>query len=147
MIGPSTGLNETTAIALGYPVETAIVHRSNHAGYYSNYTNLTLKLVHNKEPLDILGGQGIGYNGCEKGIDVLATAIIGKLKVTDLPKLELYYVPPFSSAKDPVNILGYAASHEIEGLYKTFKVQDHDTRDVNIFILDVRTDLEYLKAY
>ncbi|MDF9824167.1 NADPH-dependent 2,4-dienoyl-CoA reductase/sulfur reductase-like enzyme/rhodanese-related sulfurtransferase [Breznakia sp. PF5-3] len=143
MVAASTGLNEVMANNLGIPVSTTIVHRSNHAGYYPNAKNLTLKVVYNKDTLDILGAQGIGYEGTEKRIDVIATAIIGKLKVTDLAKLELCYAPPFSSAKDPVNILGYAASHEIDGLYKTMKSQDVDNREKDVILLDVRTDSEY----
>ncbi len=143
MVAASTGLNEVMASKLGYDVGTTIVHRGNHAGYYPNAKNLTLKLVYDKETLNILGAQGVGYEGTEKRIDVIATAIFGKLKVADLAKLELCYAPPFSSAKDPVNILGYAASHTISGLYETINYQWVDQLDESTMLLDVRTPKEY----
>lgn len=143
MVGASTGLNEFMAKKLGYDVATTIVHRANHASYYPGAKNLTLKLVYDKQTLDILGAQGVGYEGTEKRIDVLATAIIGKLKVTDLPRLELCYAPPFSSAKDPVNILGYAASHSINGLYQTISCQQLNENKDDYFVLDVRTPAEF----
>lgn len=143
MVAASTGLNERVAQQLGYPVATTIIHRANHAGYYPESSNLTMKLVYNKETQEILGGQAIGYEGTEKRIDVLATAIIGKLKVKDLCALELCYAPPFSSAKDPINILGYAASHIIDGLYQSISFQELNERNCNSILLDVRTPLEY----
>ena len=87
-----------------------------HASYYPGATSLTLKLVFNPETGQILGAQGIGQKGVDKRIDVIATAIKGGLTVFDLMELEFTYAPPFGSAKDPVNMLGYVASNIVEGL-------------------------------
>lgn len=142
MVAASTGINEKTAKQLGMEYKTMIVHRNNHAGYYPQATNLSLKVVYNPSTLEILGAQAVGFEGSEKRIDVIATAILSKLKVIDLASLELCYAPPFSSAKDPVNILGYAVSHEVEKRYQTIRY-DELVNYKDLFILDVRTPLEY----
>ena len=85
-----------------------------HAGYYPGATDMTLKLLFDPTTGKIYGAQGVGKQGVDKRIDILATAIKGNLTVFDLPELEFTYAPPFGSAKDPVNMLGYAALNLIE---------------------------------
>jgi CoA-disulfide reductase len=139
----TTGLNERTLKQLNYPVQSVHVQRNNHASYYPNAKEMNLKLLFNPETGQIYGAQGVGYEGVEKRIDVIATAILGGLKAQDLLDLELSYAPPFGSAKDPVNILGYAASNILSG-----RVEKIDVLEVNqvisngAFFLDVRTPEE-----
>lgn len=112
----STGLSERAAKQAGFDV--AVVHTSgkDHAGYYPGATEVVLKLVFNPKTGAIYGAQGVGEKGIDKRIDILATAIKGGLTVFDLPELEFTYAPPFGAAKDPVNMVGYAALNRIEGL-------------------------------
>ncbi|MEI7668085.1 MAG: FAD-dependent oxidoreductase [Erysipelotrichaceae bacterium] len=140
----TTGNNQRTAEMKKMPVQAIHAHRNNHASYYPNALNIDLKLVYNPETLDILGAQAIGYEGTEKRIDVIATAIKLKAKVTQLSDLELAYAPPFSSAKDPVNILGYIAENVINQEYKIVYAQDVDGLiEQKAYFLDVRTPLEF----
>ena len=140
----ATGNNQRTAEMKKLPVQAIHAHRNNHASYYPNATNIDFKLVYNPETLDILGAQAIGQEGTEKRIDVIATAIKGKMKVTDLSDLELAYAPPYSSAKDPVNILGYIAENVVEGHYKVlYPAQVEEFKKQNALFLDVRTPIEY----
>ncbi|MCP0886637.1 FAD-dependent oxidoreductase [Ligilactobacillus sp. WILCCON 0076] len=112
----STGINERTATKLGLNFKVIHILGKNHASYYPNATDITLKLIFNAETGKIYGAQGVGASGVDKRIDILATAIKGELTIFDLPELELTYAPPFGSAKDPVNMLGYAAMNIAEGL-------------------------------
>ena len=119
--------------------EVVHVQANSHAGYYPNAYPVLLKLIFNKETGEIYGAQAVGRTGVDKRIDVIATAMKGKLKVMDLPDLELSYAPPFSSAKDPVNMVGYAASNIIEGLVDI--VQWHEIDDIvekGGYLIDVR---------
>lgn len=148
LIAASTGLSECKARQLGLHVATATVHRSNHAGYYPNAINITLKLVFNPETGELYGAQGIGGDGTEKRIDVIATAMIAGLKVEELETLELCYAPPFSSAKDPVNILGYVANNM---MHASVKMITYDQIDTIIqqkgLLIDVRTEMEYAQGH
>ncbi len=140
----ATGNNQRLLDMKKIPYQTVHAHRNNHASYYPNATNISLKLLYNPETLEILGAQAVGEEGTEKRIDVIATAIKAKLKVTDLSDLELAYAPPFSSAKDPVNILGYIAENIIDGHYKVVdpnQVEDYIKQ--NALFLDVRTPEEF----
>ncbi len=139
----STGLSERQAKMAN--LNYAVVHSSSndHAGYFPGATNIQLKLIFDKVSGEIYGAQGIGKKGVDKRIDVLATAIKGKLTVFDLPELELAYAPPFGSAKDPVNMIGYAAMNIIEGLTETiqwYELEDEVTNGA--VILDVRNENE-----
>ncbi|MCE7791344.1 CoA-disulfide reductase [Salipaludibacillus sp. CUR1] len=111
----ATGNNEKTLKELNVPYESVHVHPASHAGYYPGGFPVSLKLTFNPEDGRIYGVQGVGINGVDKRIDVIATAIKGGLTVYDLPELELAYAPPYSSAKDPVNMLGYVASNIADG--------------------------------
>ena len=139
----ATGLNEKTLKRLGIPYIVTTVNRNDHASYYPGATPLTLKLIFNKEG-DILGAQAIGYKGVDKRIDIIATAIKGNLKVWDLQEVEVAYAPPYNSAKDPVNIAGYAAENMINGEHETFRYFEIDEllQDSNYQLLDVRTKME-----
>jgi len=140
----ATGNNQRLLEMKKIPYQVIHAHRNNHASYYPNATNISLKLLYHPETLEILGAQAVGEEGTEKRIDVIATAIKAKLKVTDLSDLELAYAPPFSSAKDPVNILGYIAENIIDGHYKVvYPNQVEDYIKQNAFFLDVRTPEEF----
>ncbi|MGG0186762.1 CoA-disulfide reductase [Bacillus rhizoplanae] len=135
----STGVNEKVLQRLEIPYEVVHVQANSHAGYYPNAYPILLKLIFNKETGEIYGAQAVGRDGVDKRIDVIATAMKAKLKVMDLPDLELAYAPPYSSAKDPVNMVGYAASNMIEGLVDT--VQWHEIDDIvekGGYLIDVR---------
>jgi NADPH-dependent 2,4-dienoyl-CoA reductase/sulfur reductase-like enzyme/peroxiredoxin family protein/rhodanese-related sulfurtransferase/TusA-related sulfurtransferase len=140
----STGLNERQCKAQNIPHKVVHVNRNNHASYYPGATSMILKLVFSSEDGTIYGAQAIGQEGTEKRIDVIATAMAGNLKVKDLANLELSYAPPYSSAKDPVNILGYVATHVFNKSYETLQWNevDHLVKQGYI-LLDVRTPLEY----
>ncbi|KDR96586.1 CoA-disulfide reductase [Peptoclostridium litorale DSM 5388] len=139
----ATGNNEKTLKRLGTEYSTIHIHPGSHAGYYPGAFPVSLKMTFDPKTGRIFGVQGVGYNGVEKRIDVVATAIKGGLTVFDLPDLELAYAPPYSSAKDPVNMLGYVASNVIEEAVKT--VQWHEIDDIvkkGGLLVDVREELE-----
>jgi len=140
----ATGNNQRLLDSKKIAYQAIHAHRGNHASYYPGASNIALKLIFNPETMAILGAQAVGPEGTEKRIDVIATAIKAGLKVTDLSDLELAYAPPFSSAKDPVNILGYIAENVIEGHYKVAYVnQIDDLAKQGAFFLDVRTPEEF----
>lgn len=135
----ATGNNEKTLKQINRPYEVVHVHPMNHAGYYPGASQMTLKLIFDKMNGEILGAQAVGKSGVDKRIDVIATAIKGGLKVADLADLELAYAPPFSSAKDPVNMAGYVASNIVDGFVET--VQWHEIDDIVAnggYLIDVR---------
>lgn len=140
----TTGLNERILKKNDDKFKTAIVTRNNHAGYYPGATPIILKLIFGLDG-SIYGAQAIGKKGVEKRIDVIATAIKGGLKVTDLSDLELAYAPPFNSAKDPVNIAGYVAenmlNHDLEMI--NYDQVAHYQQQSDVIFLDVRTEKEY----
>ena len=140
----STGLNEKTLKRFGVPYKTAIVTRGHHAGYYPGAKNMVLKLIFDEEG-KIFGAQAVGEAGVDKRIDVIATAIKGNLKVYDLPEIEITYAPPYNSAKDPVNIAGYAAENILKGDLEMVNYDDFwkFVKDNNAVILDVRTSKEF----
>lgn len=139
----STGLSERVAKQAG--LDVAVVHTSgkDHAGYYPGATEVVLKLVFNPKTGEIYGAQGVGEKGIDKRIDILATAIKGGLTVFDLPELEFTYAPPFGAAKDPVNMVGYAALNKIEGLTDTIQwYQLEEELAKGKVLLDVREKTE-----
>ncbi|MED4353386.1 CoA-disulfide reductase [Schinkia azotoformans] len=140
----STGNNEKTLKRLCINNYQVIhIHPGSHAGYYPGAAPIALKVIFDKETGKIYGAQGIGKDGVEKRIDVIATAIKGGLSVLDLPDLELAYAPPYSSAKDPVNMAGYVASNIIEDAVET--VQWHEIDDIVAnggYLVDVRNPSE-----
>lgn len=112
----STGLSERVVKQLGLNYQVVHVSGKDHAGYYPGASDVTLKLVFEPKTGKIYGAQGVGAKGVDKRIDILATAIKGGLTIFDLPELEFTYAPPFGSAKDPINMLGYAAINLAEGI-------------------------------
>ncbi|PKM62859.1 MAG: pyridine nucleotide-disulfide oxidoreductase [Firmicutes bacterium HGW-Firmicutes-21] len=140
----STGNNEATLKAKGIKYTAIHAHRTNHASYYPNATNISLKLLFSPEDGKILGAQAVGKEGTEKRIDVISTAIRLGGTVNELCDIELCYAPPFSSAKDPVNILGYIASNAMSKVYKIIHYNEVDSFvKGGGFLLDVRTPIEF----
>ncbi|MFB0966740.1 MAG: FAD-dependent oxidoreductase [Cloacibacterium sp.] len=140
----STGLNEKTLKKFGIPYKTAIVTRGHHAGYYPGAKNIVLKVIFDENG-KIFGAQAVGEAGVDKRIDVIATAIKGNLTVYDLPEIEITYAPPFNSAKDPVNIAGYAAENILKGDLEMLNYDEFwdFVKENDAVILDVRTSKEF----
>lgn len=139
----STGLSEKSAKAAGLPVQVTHVLGKSHASYYPGATELLLKLIFNPMTGEIYGAQGVGAAGVDKRLDILATAIKGQLTIFELPELEFTYAPPFGSAKDPVNLLGYAAMNIAEGVSETIQWHELATALENgKILLDVRNENE-----
>lgn len=141
----ATGVNETNAKKAGLDVDTVILSPMNHAGYYPGGKVMTMKVVFEKETYRLLGAQIVGYDGVDKRIDVLATAIHAGLKATQLKDLDLAYAPPYSSAKDPVNMAGFMIDNISKGILKQWHLEDISAlpRDGSRTLLDVRTTMEY----
>ncbi|HFN9948689.1 TPA: FAD-dependent oxidoreductase [Enterococcus faecium] len=147
MTAASTGLSERTAKENELSFEVVHVSGKDHASYYPEATDILLKLIFHPETGEIYGAQGVGAKGVDKRIDILATAIKGHLTIFDLPELELTYAPPFGSAKDPVNMLGYAAMNIAEGLSETVQWHEFPTELAKgKILLDVRTAEELEKG-
>jgi len=139
----STGNNERTLTRLNIPYKVIFVHPVSHASYYPAALPMTLKLIFNDEG-KILGAQGVGYDGVDKRIDVLAAVIRLGGTVDDLTELELSYAPPFSSAKDPVNMAGFVAQNVLAGRMDVLTTDEFMAYDrENTTVLDVRTEIEF----
>lgn len=144
MAAAATGLNEKSAAAAGIEYDKTYLYSGSHAAYYPGARNMSVKALWDKRTLKLIGAQIVGFDGVDKRLDVLATAIRFGAKITDLTELELCYAPPFGSAKDPVNMLGFAAENIITGKVKQFFWHDVETlpRDGSVTLLDVRTASE-----
>ncbi|MDT2705256.1 FAD-dependent oxidoreductase [Enterococcus dispar] len=141
----ATGLNEKAVQQAGLPYAVVHVSGKDHAGYYPGATELTLKLIFNPTTGTIYGAQGIGAKGVDKRIDVLATAIKGEQTIFDLPELEFTYAPPFGSAKDPVNMLGYSALNIAEDFSQNIQWYElSDEIKKGKVLLDVRNEAELI---
>jgi NADPH-dependent 2,4-dienoyl-CoA reductase/sulfur reductase-like enzyme/rhodanese-related sulfurtransferase len=144
----ATGWNEKRLAAAGREVMVIHTHPNNHAGYYPDAKQIALKLIFDPNTGEILGGQGVGVDGVDKRIDVIATAIRGGITAPELADLELAYAPPFGSAKDPVNMLGYIAENMMSGLLKTAQWNETQKyREAGYQLIDVRTPSEYGNGY
>ena len=140
----TTGWNEKRLKAAGRSYTTIHSHPNSHAGYYPDAKQMTLKLIFEPKTGEILGAQGVGIEGVDKRIDVIATAIRGDITAPELADLELAYAPPFGSAKDPVNMLGYMAENVISGLIETAQwSQIEEFRNKGYELIDVRTEAEF----
>ena len=141
----ATGVNETSARKAGLDVDTVVLSPMSHAGYYPGGRVMTIKVVFEKETYRLLGAQIVGYDGVDKRIDVLATAIHAGLTAIQLKELDLAYAPPYSSAKDPVNMAGFMVENLAKGIVRQFRVEDVKDlpRDGGATLLDVRTRQEY----
>jgi NADPH-dependent 2,4-dienoyl-CoA reductase/sulfur reductase-like enzyme/peroxiredoxin family protein/rhodanese-related sulfurtransferase/TusA-related sulfurtransferase len=143
----STGANEKTLQRANMPYKVIYIHPSSHASYYPGAKPLSLKLVFNEEGR-VLGAQAIGYEGVDKRIDVIAAAIRLKGTVDDLAELELSYAPPFSSAKDPINMAGFAAQNVLSGMTHVIAGKDlANYSGEDYLLLDVRTDEEFKNGH
>ncbi|SFE14316.1 NADPH-dependent 2,4-dienoyl-CoA reductase, sulfur reductase [Paenibacillus catalpae] len=143
LTGALTGSNEKSLRSQGIPYQVTYVHPNSHAGYYPGAVPMSLKLLFDKEGR-ILGAQAVGRDGVDKRIDTIATVMRLSGTVTDLTELELAYAPPFSSAKDPVNMAGYTAENILSGLTDVFTVEQLADRDVqNSYLVDVRSKMEH----
>jgi rhodanese-related sulfurtransferase len=149
MTAASTGLNEANAKKAGIATDKVILSPMSHAGYYPGGKVMTMKVVFEKDTYRLLGAQIVGYDGVDKRIDVLATAIRCGMKVSELKDLELAYAPPFSSAKDPVNMAGYMADNVRKGVLKQWFVEDEKNlpRDGSVTLLDTRTVGEFSRGH
>lgn len=138
----STGMNEKLLKRQGIPYKVIHIHPNSHAGYYPGASTIDMKMTFNEEG-KILGAQAVGRQGVEKRIDVIAAAIKGNLDIYDLQDLELSYAPPYSSAKDPVNMLGYVAANVLDNMVETVQYHEIDkiVAEGNI-LLDVRQPSE-----
>lgn len=144
----STGLCEKTLKDFGIPYGVAYVFKDNHVTYYPGGKPLALKIVYDKKTGRLLGGQAYGEAGVEKRIDVLATALHGRMTLEDLSELDLAYAPPFNSANDPVNMASFIGMNNISGYspLKTPAEAQHELKETGGIILDVRTLGEQGKA-
>lgn len=140
----TTGLNEKAAKEAAIEYDKTYTYSGSHASYYPGAENMSIKVLWDKKTHKILGAQIVGFDGVDKRMDVLATAIRLGAKVTDLSRLELCYAPPFGSAKDPVNMAGFVAENVISGKVKQFFWHDVQSlpRDGSVTLLDVRTKTE-----
>lgn len=141
----TTGINEKTAKRLGLAYDKSYTYSASHASYYPGATNMAMKVLFEKESGKLLGAQIVGYDGVDKRCDVLAAAIRFGATAHDLTKLELCYAPPFSSAKDPVNMAGFVIENILSGKVNNFHWHDVEAlpQDDSVILLDTRTTLEY----
>ena len=149
MTAATTGVNETNARKTGLDVDTVILSPMSHAGYYPGGKVMTMKVVFEKATYRLLGAQIVGYEGVDKRIDVLATAIRAGMKATELKDLDLAYAPPYSSAKDPVNMAGFMVENIANGVLKQWHLEDADRlpRDGSVTLLDTRTVEEFAHGH
>ena len=149
MTAALTGINERTAKTVGLNADTVILSPMSHASYYPGGKVMTVKVVFEKGTYRLLGAQIVGYDGVDKRIDVLATAIRAGLKATDLKDLDLAYAPPYSSAKDPVNMAGFMIDNIAKGVLKQWHLEDADKLpcDGSVTLLDTRTVGEYTQGH
>ena len=140
----ATGWNEKRLVASDRTFRVIHTHPNSHAGYYPGAKQMALKLIFDAKSGEILGAQGVGIEGVDKRIDVIATAIRGGITAPELADLELAYAPPFGSAKDPINMLGYIAENMMSGLLETAQWSQIDEfSDRGFQLVDVRTSSEY----
>ena len=149
MTAATTGINETNALKAGLPVDTVVLSPMSQAGYYPGGKVMTMKVVFEKETYRLLGAQIVGYAGVDKRIDVLATAIRVGMKATELKDLDLAYAPPYSSAKDPVNMADFMIDNIARGILKQWHLKNADAlpRDGSVTLLDTRTAGEYKRGH
>ena len=145
----TTGISEKKARNIGLETDSVILSPASHAGYYPGAMVMTIKVVFEKGTYRLLGAQIIGYDGVDKRIDVLATAIRAGMKATELKELDLAYAPPYSSAKDPVNMAGFMIENIENGVLKQWHVEDAENlpRDGSVTLLDTRTVREYQRGH
>ena len=142
----AVGLNERAAAGIGY--EKIILSPASHASYYPGGSVMTLKVIFERETERILGAQIVGFDGVDKRIDVISTAMQAGMKVSELAELDLAYAPPYSSAKDPVNMAGFIAQNVLNGTVKQFFYDDlSELENEDVILLDTRTSAEYERGH
>lgn len=145
-----TGLSEMAAKVAGFQVGVAVIHKDHHASYYPGGQELALAIVYDRSTGRLLGGQAFGHAGVEKRIDVLATALHGKMTVHDLAELDLSYAPPYSSANDPVNLVAFVAENDLSGfsrLITAAELRQALAADRPPRVIDVRSNKEFARAH
>ena len=145
----STGINEKAAQTAGIAYDRVVLFPASHATYYPGAQSMAMKVLYEKESLRLLGAQIVGGEGVDKRIDVLATAIRAKMTALELTELDLSYAPPYSSAKDPVNMAGFMIEDLERGKVRQFHWSDVEglPRDGSATLLDVRTEGEYRRGH
>jgi NADPH-dependent 2,4-dienoyl-CoA reductase/sulfur reductase-like enzyme/rhodanese-related sulfurtransferase len=144
----ATGWNERRLRAQGKSFSVIHTHPASHAGYYPGAESMALKLIFDSTSGAILGAQGVGHSGVDKRIDVIATAMRGGITAPELADLELAYAPPYGSAKDPVNMLGYVAENRLSGLSPVIQWDEIDAfSDLGYELVDVRSAKEYADGH
>lgn len=139
-----TGLTEDRANAEGIAYGKVINYSPNHATYYPGATDMTIKTLYAPDSGKILGAQIVGFEGVDKRTDVMAVAVRAGMTARDLAELDLAYAPPYSSAKDPVNMAGYTIGNVLDGTVKQFHWHDIPLlQERGAFFLDVRTPQEF----
>ncbi|MBR6736654.1 MAG: FAD-dependent oxidoreductase, partial [Oscillospiraceae bacterium] len=148
MTAASTGLSVSAAKSAGIDADYVILSPMSHAGYYPGGKMMTLKVVFEKGTYRLLGAQAVGFDGVDKRIDVIATAIHAGLNGIDLKELDLAYAPPYSSAKDPVNMAGFMIDNIASGVLRQWHIEDlDDIRKTDAILLDTRTAGEYASGH
>ena len=149
MTAAATGLNEKAAQAAGIAYDRVVTYSASHATYYPGATDMTIKTLYEPESGRILGAQIVGFDGVDKRIDVMAAAIRAGMTAQDLEELDLAYAPPYSSAKDPVNMAGFVIGNVRSGLVRQYHWQEVADlqRDGSVTLLDVRTPGEYANGH
>ena len=145
----TTGINERTAKDAGIDCDKVYLSPSNHASYYPGGTMMTMKVLFEKNTYKLLGAQIVGYEGADKRIDVIATAMHAGMTALQLKDLDLAYAPPYSSAKDPVNMAGFMIENIADGRLKQFFWDEVGALpdDGSVFLLDARTREEYTAGH
>lgn len=143
----TTGLNEKALKTAEIAFDSVILTSASHATYYPGAESMTIKVLFETESGKILGAQIVGFGGADKRIDVLATAIRAGMTAYDLTELDLAYAPPYSSAKDPVNMAGFAIENVLTGKVKQVQWEDVENRPEGVELLDTRTAWEYERGH
>ncbi len=143
MTGGGTGANEKSLQRAGINYRKIYLHPSGHAGYYPGSAPMNMKVLFAPGDGKLLGAQVVGYDGVDKRLDVLATAIRAGLQVHDLESLELAYAPPYGSAKDPVNMAGFIGTNLLHGDLELWYPEEYPDQTRNAVLLDVRSAMEY----
>ncbi len=144
-----TGINEKTAKAAGMDYEKVYLYSAPHATYYPGGRNMSIKVLFERGSGKVIGSQIVGYDGVDKRTDVIATAIRAGMTFDDLAELDLAYAPPYSSAKDPVNMAGFVMQNIDAGIMRQFFWDEVDSkvRDPSVTVLDTRTDHEFMRSH
>ncbi|MCL3862263.1 FAD-dependent oxidoreductase [Actinotalea sp. K2] len=143
MVAGGTGASEKQLLAAGVPYAAVQTHPHGHAGYYPGTAMMHMKLLFSPGTGRILGAQIAGFDGVDKRLDVLATALRAGMTVEDLETLELAYAPPFGSAKDPVNMIGFVASNTLRGDLELWHARDYPQATDGARVIDVRGPQEF----